>query len=85
MAFLSRYQDDPTPPSVSQALKDLLVQAVLPALVLWAAIAAFGWLLVQGPLADLGRREEAINDALAARRTSLWNTISMWWSGWATP
>ena len=52
MAFVSRYVDDQTRPSVGAALGDMARRAVLPAVGLWCLIVAGGF-LVKGPLGDL--------------------------------
>lgn len=80
MAFLTRYRDDPSAPSLAEAGKDLLRRAVLPAVLLWLAICAFGWVLVHGPLKWLSTGEEEVNYDLEDWRTPTWNGISDAWT-----
>ena len=42
MAFLTRYSDDRSSPSVGSALRDLAVRAVAPAILLWVVIVGGG-------------------------------------------
>lgn len=78
MAFLTRYVDDQTRPTVGQALRDLAVRAVLPAVVLWLVIVGIGK-LIEGPLGGL-QGESSINRALQNGRTDLWDNITGVWS-----
>lgn len=79
MAFLTRYEDDTTRPSVGSALKDVAVRAVAPSLLLFAGIVGVG-LLLTGPLKSVGSSEESVNRDLAAGRTPTWNAVTMVWS-----
>lgn len=73
-------------PTVGEVLKDIVLRAVLPALLVWAIVVGIG-LLIMGPLKELPQ-EEAITDALASDRTWLWNNITdvsstgndTWWT-----
>lgn len=65
--FLMRYADA-TAPAAKQALRDLAVRALLPALVLWALIMAGGWLLT-GPLATWTEGEDGLTRDIQAGRT----------------
>ncbi len=78
MAFLNRYVEDQRRPTVGEALRDLLVRAVLPAMVLWLVIVGIGK-LIEGPLGGL-QSESSVNRALQAGRTATWDTITMVWS-----
>ncbi len=80
MAFLTRYDVDTRTPRARDALRDVAVRAVAPAVVLWLVVVAFGWMLVDGPLRSLGRAEEQVNDAVAADRTPTWTTLSEYFS-----
>jgi membrane-associated phospholipid phosphatase len=59
--------------------RDLLTRAVVPGIIIWAAIVGFG-LLITGPLVWLSRDEETVSKDLAAARTPTWNDITLWWS-----
>jgi undecaprenyl-diphosphatase len=78
MAFLTRYVDDQTRPTVGSALRDIAVRAVLPAIVLWLVIVGIGK-LIEGPLGGL-QGESSINKTLQAGRTATWDTITEIWS-----
>jgi undecaprenyl-diphosphatase len=77
MPFLTRY-DDPTTPPVGAAVRDLVVRAVTPAIVLWAAIVGIG-LLIRGPLDDLPAEDDLSRD-VQRTRTATWDTVTMVWS-----
>ena len=79
MSFLTRYDEDQSRPSVKEALRDLAVRVIGPAVILWGLIVGFG-LLLKGPLGGLGAREELVNIRLAAGRTPGMDTITMIWS-----
>ena len=78
MPFLTRYTDDPSPPAVRSALRDLFVRAVTPALVLWLGIVGVG-LFIKGPLGGL-TSETALSRDVQESRTSTWDTVTMVWS-----
>ena len=78
MAFLTRYLDDDTRPTIGEALRDVAVRALLPAVVLWVVIVGIGK-LIEGPLGGL-QGESSVNRALQAGRTPTWDTITMVWS-----
>ncbi len=80
MSFVTRYDDDPSAPRKRDAARDAFLRAALPAVGLWLAIVAIGWLLVDGPLRPLAEAEEQVNESVAAGRTGTWNTISEWFS-----
>ena len=77
MAFLTRYVDDQTRPTVGSALRDLAVRAVLPAIALWLVIVGIGK-LIEGPLGAC--RASSVNRTLQAGRSATWDTITMVWS-----
>ena len=79
MSFLTRYDEDTSKPKVTDALKDLALRVIAPAVVLWCLIVRFG-LLLKGPLKMFGTKEEMVNVRLAAGRTPTWDTITMLWS-----
>ncbi len=76
MPFLTRYEDDPSRPSVRGALRDVAIRLLVPAVLLWAVVTGFGLLLVDGPLRGLGSREIEVNQWFESRRTSTWNDIT---------
>ena len=78
MAFLTRYTDDSSAPTVASAVRDLFVRAVTPAVALWAAIVGVG-LFIRGPLGGLSS-EEAISRDVQASRTPGWDTVTLVWS-----
>jgi undecaprenyl-diphosphatase len=78
MAFLTRYTDDPSAPSVGAAVRDLFVRAVAPAVALWAAIVGLG-LLIKGPLGGLPSEETISRDAQGVR-TPGWDEVTLVWS-----
>ena len=65
MAFVSRYLDDQSRPTVKAALADMGRRAVLPAFGLWCLIVAGGF-LIKGPLGDLPGEDQINRDARAA-------------------
>jgi membrane-associated phospholipid phosphatase len=78
MAFLTRYSDDPSTPSVGTALRDLLLRAVTPAVAVWLVVVGFG-LLIRGPLGGL-TSEDAISKDVQGTRTASWDTVTLVWS-----
>jgi undecaprenyl-diphosphatase len=78
MAFLTRYTDDPSAPTVGGALRDLFLRAVAPAVALWAAIVGVG-LFIKGPLGGLPSEESISKDAQGLR-TPGWDDVTMVWS-----
>ena len=75
MAFLTRYSDDPSAPSVGSALRDLAVRAAAPAVVLWVLIVG-GGLFIKGPLKGLSS-EDTISKDVQETRTRTWDSITM--------
>ena len=78
MAFLTRYSDDRSSPSVGSALRDLAVRAVAPAILLWVVIVG-GGLFIKGPLKGL-TSEDALSTAVQGLRTQTWDSVTMVWS-----
>lgn len=76
MPFLTRYEDDPTRPSMGAALRDLAVRVLPAGVLLWAIVTGFGLLLVEGPLRGFGREENEVNQWFESRRTSAWDDIT---------
>jgi membrane-associated phospholipid phosphatase len=78
MAFLTRYVEDQTRPTIGEFFRDLFVRAVLPAIALWLVIVGIGK-LIEGPLGGL-QSESSINKALQDGRTALWDNVTGVWS-----
>ena len=78
MAFVSRYLDDQSRPTVKAALADMGRRAVLPAFGLWCLIVAGGF-LIKGPLGDLPGEDQIYRDARAAVGAG-WDGLTHWWS-----
>ena len=79
MSFLTRWDDDHSRPKFTSALRDVLVRAVLPAVGIFVAIVAFGFLL-KGPLKSYAKWENGISTNFEAGRTETWNTITKFMS-----
>lgn len=75
MAFLTRWDEDTSRPTVKSALRDLAVRAIAPAIVLLGVIIGFGYVL-KGPLFELSEEEKQINRELQESRDGLWNSIT---------
>lgn len=78
MPFLTRYTDDQTTPSIGEALRDVALRAIAPAVLLWAAIVGIGE-LIRGPLGGLNS-ENAISRDVQTTRTPTWDDITAVWS-----
>lgn len=65
-------------PGVGRVLAQLATRAVLPGLLVWAAIVGLGE-LIMGPLHQL-RAEEQLSQEAAADRTGLWDMLTKIWS-----
>jgi membrane-associated phospholipid phosphatase len=76
MPFLTRYEDDPSRPTVGSALRDVGTRVVLPGVLLWVVVTAIGLMLVDGPLRGFSREETEVNEWLEDRRTSAWDAIT---------
>lgn len=77
MTFLNRWDDDRARPTLSEAGRDLAVRVAAPMTVWWLVVLAIGWGLTDGPLKELGTREERFNKWLASGRTSVLDTITL--------
>lgn len=75
--FLDRYRDT-TPPTLRQALSDLVHRAFVPVLAVWVVVVAVG-LLIVGPLNDLPG-EKVVNEVLQDHRTPLLDSLTYAWS-----
>lgn len=76
--MLTRYRDDASAPTIGGWARDVLVRAVLPAIVLFGVIVAIGQLIV-GPLHSLPA-EDDINRSIRARGGPAWDDITGVWS-----
>jgi membrane-associated phospholipid phosphatase len=77
MAFLTRWQDDRSPPTAKQARRDLAVRAVAPMVAWCLVVVGIGWMLTDGPLKELGTTEDSVNRSLASSRTSFWDAVTL--------
>ncbi len=68
------HRTEPAAPTVGQAARDILVRAVLPAVLLYAVVLGIG-LLITGPLHNLPA-EEAVNRTLATGRLATMNALT---------
>ena len=80
MTMLTRWRDDQSRPSAKEAGRDLAVRVLLPMTAWWLVVLAVGWSIADGPLKDLGTREERFNTWLASGRTSLLNGVTLFFS-----
>jgi membrane-associated phospholipid phosphatase len=78
MAFLTRYTDDGSTPTIKEALRDLGLRVLLPAVVLWVVIVAIGK-VIEGPLGGL-QSESSLNQALQDGRTATMDSVTAVWS-----
>ena len=79
MPFLTRWDDDHSRPAFTSALRDVFVRAVLPAVVLFAVIVGFGFLL-KGPLFAFSEWENNVNRWFQDGRTTTGETITKFMS-----
>jgi undecaprenyl-diphosphatase len=80
MTFLNRWDDDRSRPTLSEAGRDLAVRVVVPMTAWWLVVMAIGWAITDGPLKELGVREERLNRWLASGRTGLLDSITLFFS-----
>jgi undecaprenyl-diphosphatase len=78
MPFLMRYVEGDSQPPVREALRDLALRTLAPAVLLWGVIIGIGD-LIGGPLGGLSA-ENAINRDLQGGRSPLWDAVTMVWS-----
>ena len=79
MPFLTRWDDDHSRPKFTSALRDVLVRAVLPAVLVFGGVVGFGYLL-KGPLETYAKWENGISTSFEDGRTETWNTITKFMS-----
>ena len=79
MPFLTRWDEDQSRPAFRSALRDVLVRAVLPAILVFAAVVGFGTLLM-GPLYSFSDRENSVNRWLQDGRTALGEAVTNYMS-----
>lgn len=77
MAFLTRWQEDTSRPTRTEAGRDLVVRALAPLVAWWLAVVGVGWLLTDGPLKEVGISEESVNQRLESSRTPLWDAVTL--------
>ncbi|MBM6403401.1 phosphatase PAP2 family protein [Phycicoccus sp. CSK15P-2] len=75
MSYLTRWDDDTSRPTVGQALRDVVVRAVLPALPLFGVVVAIG-LVIVGPLRGLDV-ENDLNWWLQEHRTPTGEAVTL--------
>ena len=68
-----------TGPSRRAAVRDVLLYAILPGVVLWVAISAFGRLFI-GPFKSWNHSESNLNRSLQDTRTQMWDSVTAVWS-----
>ncbi len=78
MSFLTRWDDDPSRPSFTQALRDVAVRAVLPAVPLFGVIVAIG-LVIMGPMRGF-EAENSVSRWFQDRRTPTGETVTKFMS-----
>lgn len=78
MSALTRYDADRSAPTVREAVRDALVRAALPAVLLFGVVLGLG-LVLTGPLHGVPS-ERALSQALADGRTPLMNTLTRYGS-----
>ncbi|GAB96684.1 undecaprenyl-diphosphatase [Kineosphaera limosa] len=76
--LIRRWPKPTVSPTPGHVARQLLRYAVLPGLLVWAAIVALG-LLIMGPLGEL-QPEEVWSQRIAAWRSPLWDTLTDTWS-----
>lgn len=79
MPFLMRYELDESRPSIGSALRDLALRAVLPGLVVFAALVGVGK-IIMGPLKTQAEAEDGPNTWAQSLRTPFWDSVTHWWS-----
>lgn len=80
MTMLTRWHDDQSRPTLKEAARDLGVRVLLPLSGWFLVVVAIGWSIADGPLQDLGIREERFNRWLESGRTSLLDNITLFFS-----
>ena len=68
-----------TGPSLGAAVRDVLLIAIAPGLLLWVAISAVGKLFT-GPLKGWNHSESNLNRSLQDTRTTTWDSVTAIWS-----
>ena len=68
-----------TGPDRRTAVRNVLLLALTPGIVLWLAISAFGKLFT-GPLKGWNRSESDLNRSLQETRNPTWDTVTAIWS-----
>ncbi|GIG28555.1 phosphatase PAP2 family protein [Cellulomonas marina] len=81
-AVLAHRWDDASRPPVAAVLRDLVVRAAAPAVLLWAVVTGVGW-VVMGPLGGIPA-EQDLAERFAEGRTAALDTVSAVLSGSAS-
>ena len=68
-----------TGPGWRTAVRNVLLRALAPGIVLWLAISAFGKVLT-GPLVGWAHSESGLNRSLQETRDKAWDSITAVWS-----
>lgn len=79
MSLIRRWPEPSARPRPGEVLKQVALRAILPGVLVWAAIVGVGELLAH-PLKSIEDNENGISRSLASTRTATWNSITAVWS-----
>ena len=79
MSLIRRWPEPTARPRPVEVLKQVTLRAILPGVLVWAAIVGVGELLAH-PLKSIEDNENGISRSLASTRTATWNSITAVWS-----
>jgi len=79
MSLIRRWPEPTARPRPVEVLKQVTLRAILPGVLVWAAIVGVGELLAH-PLKSIEDNENGISRSLASARTATWNSITAVWS-----
>jgi len=79
MSLIRRWPEPSARPRPGEVLKQVTLRAILPGVLVWAAIVGVGELLAH-PLKSIEDNENGISRSLASTRTATWNSITAVWS-----
>ena len=79
MSLIRRWPEPTERPRPVEVLKQVTLRAILPGVLVWAAIVGVGELLAH-PLKSIEDNENGISRSLASARTATWNSITAVWS-----
>jgi len=77
-SFVHRYEKDQTRPTFGSAVRDAALRVFAPAVLLFGAITALGF-LITGPLGGLSS-ETAVSRGVQRLRTATWDSVTAVWS-----